>query len=187
MNNKLLLLGATFCIALSLFIGNPLQAQAAGQVAQTATTATTKTVPVVNPQVQITGSITICEGYEQQVLPIINAYRAQAGLPALTWNDGAAAAARARAQEIVYLFSHTRPDGSDCLTALTEAGEINPWRGENIAGGQTSPSEVMYTWMNSPGHRANILHEKFASVGVACIYIPNSTYGFYWVEMFVGY
>ena len=189
MKSKLLLFPAMLSLAASLFFGSPIDAMAAPQQVTTQTTAAAaSTVPVVPSQVTFNNvSLTYYDNYAKQVLPIINQYRAQAGLPALVWNDAAAAAAKARAQEIAYLFDHTRPDGSDCLTALTQAGQVNPWRGENIAGGQTSPSEVMVTWMNSPGHYANIMHEKFASVGVACLYIPNTEYGYYWVQLFVGY
>ena len=82
-------------------------------------------------------------------------------------------------EELQELFDHTRPDGSSCFTALDEAG-VRYWTaGENIAAGAATPESVMNMWMNSEGHRANILNESFDAIGVGRM-------GNYWVQMFVG-
>ncbi len=120
-----------------------------------------------------------------QVLPVLNQQRAAAGLPALTWDATVTQAAKVRAIEITQDFSHTRPDGRDCLTALSDYSTYTYWNGENIACGQYSPEEVMTAWMNSPGHRANILLERYTSVGIACCFDPTSEYGYFWVQMFI--
>ncbi|MBP5702784.1 MAG: hypothetical protein J6W85_10100 [Lachnospiraceae bacterium] len=118
---------------------------------------------------------------EQQVLNLVNAERAKYGLAPLSWdpvNLGPGAALRA--QEISVYFSHTRPDGTSCFTAITNPGMV----GENIAAGQRSPQEVMNTWMNSSGHRANILQSRYTRLGVGYFYDPSSRYKYYWVQMF---
>ena len=71
-----------------------------------------------------------------------------------------------RADEITVSFSHTRPDGTDCYTALDTKKYPYRWMGENIAFGQRSPAEVMNSWMNSEGHRENILSDNFRHIGV---------------------
>lgn len=123
------------------------------------------------------------EDYANQVLSLLNTERANAGLPALTMNSGASAAAKIRAKEIVSSFSHTRPSGQSPFTALDESSVSYKAAGENIAYGQRTPEAVMNGWMNSSGHRANILHQSFTQVGIAC-YSNNGT--LYWVQLFIG-
>ena len=117
------------------------------------------------------------------MLTLINQERAAQGLSALTMNSAAQSAADVRAAELVTLFSHYRPDGTVCFTALDEAGVSYMTAGENIACGQTSPSSVVSAWMNSSGHRENILSSSFTQVGISCYY-ANGTY--YWVQLFIG-
>lgn len=105
-----------------------------------------------------------------------NVERAKAGLPAMAWNDTLYEACKVRAKEIVTNWSHTRPNGgsySDLIEGL-------PWTssGENIAKGTTSPSNVVASWMASPGHKANILE---TNTHAAVAY-----YGGYWVTIFVS-
>ncbi|MBQ9277901.1 MAG: hypothetical protein IJ224_04620 [Lachnospiraceae bacterium] len=123
------------------------------------------------------------EDYAWQVLDMVNQERAQAGLPALTMDAKLIASAKVRAVEITSVFDHTRPDGSSCFTAFPSG---LGWRGENIAAGQRSPGDVMNGWMNSAGHKANILSSNFKSIGIACYYVPGSKYGYYWVQCFGG-
>ncbi len=119
--------------------------------------------------------------FEMQVLNLCNAERAKYGLASLTWDaSNLAPGAAVRAQEITVYFSHTRPDGSSCFTAVRNPGRL----GENIAAGQWTPEEVVADWMNSPGHRANILNGKFTKLGVGYVYVPGDMYGHYWVQMF---
>lgn len=145
----------------------------------------TGSAPVVNTQA-VSSYGTFDDGYAMTVLELVNAERAKEGLAPLAWNNGAAAAAKARADEIVVQMSHTRPNGASGITALHDFG-IN-WNraGENLASGQASPEEVVTSWMNSEVHRANIMKPAYTSLGVACLYVPNSTYGYYWVQLFVG-
>lgn len=106
----------------------------------------------------------------------------EAGLSELELDADLCAAAQARAQEIAQSFSHTRPDGSSCFTILEEFGISYRAAGENIAMGQRTPEEVMDGWMNSSGHRANILNGTFTSIGVG--YYVDGAGAAHWVQIF---
>lgn len=99
--------------------------------------------------------------FAEQVVELVNQERTKAGLNAVTLDQNIASAALVRAKEIETSFSHTRPNGSKFSTALTEQGVTFKGAGENIAWGQKSPEAVMQAWMNSEGHRANILNKNF--------------------------
>ena len=94
------------------------------------------------------------------------------------------AEAQARANEIVTLFDHSSPDGSSCFTVFGEYGVAYMAAGENIAAGQTTPESVMNSWMNSSGHRSNILGGNFGHIGVG--YVQGGSYGHYWVQLFTN-
>lgn len=121
-------------------------------------------------------------GYIKQVLALVNEERAKAGIAPLTANASAEKAAVVRSQEIKSNFSHTRPNGSGFSTALTEAGVKFRSSGENIAYGQNTPQEVMQGWMNSAGHRANILNQDFTSIGIGHYEDANGID--YWTQLF---
>lgn len=125
------------------------------------------------------------ESMRQGVLELVNAARAENGKSPLTLNTSLCEVAQLRADEIVKSFSHTRPDGSSCFTALKGAGLSYRTCGENIAAGQGTPAAVMDSWMNSSGHRANILSGDFSSIGIGYVK-ASSGYGHYWVQMFLG-
>lgn len=122
------------------------------------------------------------KSFAEQVADLVNAERAKEGLSPLKLDETVAAAALVRAKETEISFSHTRPDGKSFSTALTEQGVNFRGAGENIAWGQKSPEAVMEAWMNSPGHRANILNEKFTTIGVG--YYQNSSGTNYWTQLF---
>lgn len=122
--------------------------------------------------------------FAQQVLDLVNAERINVGLSPLSMNYDVLARADIRAIEIDGYFSHTRPDGTSCFTALS--GISYSAAGENIAAGQRSPSEVVTAWMNSDGHRANILNPAFTQIGIGFYYNPNSLYQYNWVQLFIG-
>ena len=119
--------------------------------------------------------------YAAEVLRLVNAERAKAGKSALKADANLAKAAQVRAAEIVSSFSHTRPDGRDPFTAMKEAGVSYRAAGENIAWGQKTPTQVMQGWMNSDGHRKNILSDSFGRLGVGYV-VQNGRA--YWVQMF---
>lgn len=123
------------------------------------------------------------DSYAKEVVRLVNAERAKAGLSPLTINDGVAKAAQVRAHEIKDTFSHTRPDGSNFSTILTQNGITYRGVGENIAYGQNSPESVMQSWMNSSGHRANILNKDFTAIGVG--HYKDGSGVDYWTQIFV--
>lgn len=119
--------------------------------------------------------------YANAVLNLVNKYRKQNGLASVKLDSALSGAASTRAKEIISSFSHTRPNGSSCFTVLSENGISYNGAGENIAYGQSSPDEVMTAWMNSAGHRANILNASFTHLGVG-VYESGGT--LYWTQLF---
>ncbi|OUO31944.1 CAP domain-containing protein [Olsenella sp. An293] len=113
--------------------------------------------------------------YATQVVDLVNQQRAANGVPALTMDEDLTEAAMLRAAELAVFFSHTRPDGSSCFTVSPKAS------GENIAAGSLTPDGTMDQWMNSTGHRENILRSSFSSIGVGCFSLGDVTY---WVQLF---
>lgn len=122
--------------------------------------------------------------YLQQVIDLVNKERAKAGLSPLKESAAASSAAAVRAKEIAENFSHTRPDGSSFSTALQQSGAAFRGAGENIAYGQRTPEAVMDSWMNSSGHRANILSKSFTAIGVGYYQDGNGTG--YWTQLFMN-
>ena len=121
--------------------------------------------------------------YEAEVFRLVNIERLRYGLSPLSLDDGAVNVAHIRAEEIVHNFSHTRPDGSSCFTAAQEAGVSYRYAGENIAYGYPTPAQVVDGWMNSEGHRKNILSASFNRIGVGCY---ESRGVLYWSQFFIG-
>jgi uncharacterized protein YkwD len=105
--------------------------------------------------------------YETKVLELVNEQRAAYGLPELQWSDDAYEAAKIRAKEVITSFSHTRPNGTYFSTVFDEVGISYAYAAENIAYGYNTPQEVVNAWMDSPGHKANILSGKVTYLGVA--------------------
>jgi len=124
--------------------------------------------------------------FESEVLRLVNIERANAGLPALTWHSGAAAVARAHSTDMGTrnYFSHTNPEGQSSSARVTAAGIGWSACGENIANGYITPAEVVEGWMNSPGHRANILG-NYTHIGVGFFIQPGTSYGTYWTQVFL--
>ena len=120
--------------------------------------------------------------FAEQVVALVNEERAKAGLSALTLDENIASAALIRSKEIETSFSHTRPDGRGFGTVLTDNGITYRGAGENIAWGQKTPEAVMTAWMNSAGHRANILDPNFKKIGVGHRQSSSGTH--YWTQLF---
>ena len=122
--------------------------------------------------------------YTAEVLRLVNAERLSAGLSALRTTPALNAVAQVRAKEASTSFSHTRPDGTSCFTALKEGGVSYRAAGENIAKGSPTPARVMEGWMNSAGHKANILNGNFTTIGIG--YYVDNTGTATWSQMFIG-
>lgn len=103
-----------------------------------------------------------------ELLQIVNEERAKEGCGPVTSNDLLDTAAQRHSADMTSrdYFSHTSPDGTDPGDRITAAGYRWSTYGENIAKGQRTPAEVMQAWMNSPGHRANILNCAFKEMGI---------------------
>jgi uncharacterized protein YkwD len=120
---------------------------------------------------------------QERIVELTNQARAANGLPAVSANAALNASAEAYSLSMATLnfFSHTGLDGSTFSSRNEAAGYTGwSWMGENIAAGQQSADEVFQAWMNSPGHRANILNAQAREIGVGHADGPASTYRHYW-------
>lgn len=124
------------------------------------------------------------DAWEREVFDLTNKVRAENGLSALTWNDTLAKTARAHSEDMASrgFFDHTNPDGYDPFDRMRNAGILYYTAAENIAAGQAEPEDVMESWMNSPGHRANILNPDLRELGVGMA--RGGSYGIYWTQNF---
>jgi len=122
--------------------------------------------------------------YANQVAVLVNKERSQRGLAPLRVLPKLQSAAQVRAQEITQLFDHQRPNGKKCFSVIEEFGLDYYYIGENIAAGQATPEKVMNSWMNSDGHRSNILDPDFMYIGVGVTQQGNTIY---WSQIFLKY
>ena len=122
--------------------------------------------------------------YAQQILTLVNNERAKEGLSPLTLSSEVSRVAQAKAEDMKNnnYFSHTSPTYGSPFDMLKKFGVSYRTAGENIAKGQKTPQAVVSAWMNSPGHRANIMNKNFTKLGVG--YTGGSSP--YWVQMFIG-
>lgn len=127
-------------------------------------------------QVVVTGEQSYSDAWK--VLNRVNKERAEEGLPALTMDKGLLEAAMIRAHEIAIYFEHMRPNGEWCHVIFSD---YLPFAGENIAIISKTPKAVMDSWMDSPGHRSNILGEYYTSIGVGAVTVDGTCY---WVQCF---
>lgn len=118
-----------------------------------------------------------------QVFDLVNQERVAVGIAPLAWDDGAAQVAYAHSvdMDVRDFFSHTNPDGQEPWDRLSAAGIGWSTAGENIAYGQPDAASVMTAWMNSPGHRDNILRASFTRLGVGVHDAPG---GPWWTQLF---
>ena len=119
-----------------------------------------------------------CYTLSYKVFEIVNQERIKAGVKPLKFNNDMYKAAMVRAKECDESFSHDRPNGTSCFTALKEAGVKYLFAGENIAMGYRTPADVMKGWMDSEGHRNNILDPDFTDF--ACGVYKSG----YWSQFF---
>ena len=121
--------------------------------------------------------------YEHEVVRLVNEIRVQNGLKELTYNWELGRVARYKSKDMHdnRYFSHTSPVYGTPFQMMKSFGITYRSAGENIARGQRSPEAVVNAWMNSSGHRANILNASFTQIGVG--YVAD---GNYWTQMFIG-
>lgn len=120
----------------------------------------------------------------KEVLELVNQERSKVGLKALTLSNELTDVATVKAQDMRDngYFDHTSPNYGSPFEMMQHFGIQYRSAGENIAAGQKTAQEVMNSWMNSSGHRANILNSDYEQLGVG--YVEGGSYGTYWVQMF---
>lgn len=121
--------------------------------------------------------------YENKVIELVNNIRTQYGLSPLKANWELSRVARYKSQDMAdkKYFSHTSPTYGSPFNMMKNFNISYRTAGENIAMGYTTPEAVVNGWMNSPGHRANILNSSFTQIGVGYVASGN-----YWTQMFIG-
>lgn len=144
-----------------------------------------KYVRLVYPQSNNTTTTTSLTADEQEVFNLINQKRTEQGLPALAIDEELQNVAKIKAQDMVNngYFSHNSPTYGTPFEMIKNFGISYKAAGENIAG-NSSNSGAVNAWMNSEGHKANILSNSFNYTGVAVV--NSSTYGKIYVQMFIG-
>ncbi len=143
--------------------------------------------PDAKPEVRRQGSFITLEGLEMEVLTLVNEEREKKGLGSLRPQSLLQGVAEAYAQDMANrdFFSHKDPEGRASVDRIRASGYLDSpcdcsWSyvtGENLAKGQKTAKQVMQDWMDSPGHRENILHPRFTEIGIAF-------YDGYWVQNF---
>lgn len=124
------------------------------------------------------------QSYEAEVIRLVNVERSKKGLQTLKSNWEISRVARYKSQDMINkkYFSHTSPTYGSPFRMMESFGIRFSAAGENIAYGQKTPAEVMRGWMNSPGHRANILSPSYTTMG--CGVAKSSTGVYYWTQLF---
>ncbi|GGD66593.1 serine protease [Paenibacillus nasutitermitis] len=136
---------------------------------------------VKTPAGQEQGGTTNGTQYAQQVLELVNQERSNAGLNPLEMNSELSNVAMIKAKDMYdnQYFDHNSPTHGSPFDLMKANGITYRTAGENIANGQTTPAQVMKDWMESPGHKANILNTSYTRIGIA--YYNNE-----WVQEFTG-
>lgn len=128
-----------------------------------------------------TDNLTEAQQSTKKIYELVNQARITNEKLPLEWNDTLSACAEQRAKELAEAFSHSRPNKTSCFTIYREYGVNYNAAGENIAMGQPLPEQIMDSWMNSSGHKANILDSNFGKIGIGYYYENGQSY---WVQMF---
>lgn len=120
----------------------------------------------------------------REVLRLTNEIRAQYGLNVLAWDDALAEVGREHCIDMAArdYFNHDTPEGVTPMERMHNAGIWRIYAGENIAAGQIDPQSVVEAWMESTGHRENILEPMYTSMGTACF--RGGNLGIYWAQEF---
>lgn len=153
----------------------------------------TPPIPSASPTLKpptTTATAAVCpqtnNAFEMRVIELINEERAKMGLSAVNYQPQLTLTAQLHSADMACnnYFSHTGRDGSSFSERAARQGYAIGYGAENIAAGYSSPQDVVRGWMNSPGHKANILGENYVDVGVGYAYGSSSAYGAYWTAVF---
>ena len=146
----------------------------------------TETVSVEETRTNTTTAPASVSNYEQRVAELVNVERQKNGLAPLALDSAISNVARIKSKDMSdnNYFAHQSPTYGSAGNMLNKFGiRWSAW-GENIAMGQKTPEEVVNAWMNSPGHRANILNTNYTQIGVG--FAKNSSGTPYWTQMFIN-
>lgn len=152
---------------------------------QAGTTVQKPVETTVNHEIETeTTTQAVNNSYAQQILDLVNKERTKAGLKPLTLNSQVSQAAQIKSEDMMKngYFSHTSPTYGTPFALMQRLGIKYNYAGENIAKGQKTPEAVVDAWMNSEGHRKNILNGSFKEMGIG--YAKGGST--YWVQMFIG-
>lgn len=124
--------------------------------------------------------------FQKEVVRLVNVERSKRGLSELSFNTELSNVATLKSQDMINknYFDHTSPTYGSPFDMMKQFNISYRTAGENIAKGQRTPAEVVNSWMNSPGHRANILNANFTDIGIGVAKSSNGT--LYWTQMFIG-
>lgn len=124
--------------------------------------------------------------FQKEVVRLVNVERSKRGLSELSFNTELSNVATLKSQDMINknYFDHTSPTYGSPFDMMKQFNISYRTAGENIAKGQRTPAEVVNSWMNSPGHRANILNANFTDIGIGVSKSSNGT--LYWTQMFIG-
>jgi hypothetical protein len=124
--------------------------------------------------------------FESEVIELVNVEREALKLHPLSYNQELTVAARRHSQDMAdqNYFSHTSQDGREFYERIADAGYNYQSCGENIAAGYATPAAVVDGWMNSDGHRANILDPDYCDIGVGYAAVDGNQYYHYWTQDF---
>lgn len=164
-------------------VKKPVETEKTPVAEKPATPATPVTPPVVKEPVKENNETTQVSSVIQQVVDLTNQERAKAGLKALQIDAKLTQSAQAKSQDMKdkNYFSHTSPTYGSPFDQMKSFGVTYRSAAENIAMGQRSAAEVVKAWMESPGHRANIMNPSYTHIGVGL-----SDSGYYWTQQFIG-
>lgn len=124
--------------------------------------------------------------FQEEVVRLVNVERTKRGLSELSFNNQLSNVATLKSQDMINknYFSHTSPTYGSPFDMMKQFNISYKTAGENIAKGQKTPEEVVNAWMNSQGHRENILSTNFTDIGVGVAKSSDGT--LYWTQMFIG-
>ena len=147
---------------------------------QTNTNTPTTNKPATAQPTQSNSSVS---AFENKVVELTNAERAKQGLAPLTLDTELSKVARTKSQDMKNknYFDHNSPTYGSPFDMMKSFGISYTSAGENIAMGQTTPEQVVQAWMDSQGHRENIMNSSFTQIGVGYVASGN-----YWTQMFIG-
>lgn len=165
----------------------PIDPQAQSKVAARALPTDSSNLTAVVPTGErLLQTYTQSDDFQALMLATVNAERAKAGLSAMCANSKLQAAAQGHSDDMASsnYMSHTGSDGSTMAQRINAQSYSWSAIAENVAAGQVDVAAVMTSWMNSAGHKANIMNAKYTQFGTGYAYSASSTYKHYWTQVF---